>query len=265
MLVNRKELKRKSKEIMHATRPRPVLVALVLVAILAVLDILTLIIDGEWAVYMSVLGSAVNGTELTELTIEGASGFGSILTFAMELIGIELSTGFLLYALRVYRQEGASFGDMFDSFGMFFRVIWIYVVPSMLITLWSLIYIIPAAGLMVVTDSFWALIVCLPLALPAVRAAYSYRQATYLVLENPNMTCMQCIRRSKDMMDGRRWELFKLDVSFIGWYLLCIVPFVALWVLPYTYVVDAGFFVALEQDYAEKCPTPVMPTEPPMV
>lgn len=48
---------------------------------------------------------------------------------------------------------------------------------------------------------------------------------------------MQCIRESKRMMDGHKWELFGLDVSFIGWWFLGALPgvgyLVQVWTRPY--------------------------------
>lgn len=74
----------------------------------------------------------------------------------------------------------------------------------------------------------WSLL----LIIPGIIAAYRYRMALYLLLDNPNMSVYQCIRESKRMMVGHKAELFVLDLSFLGWYILSAVPFVSIWVTP---------------------------------
>ncbi|MCD8088286.1 MAG: DUF975 family protein [Oscillospiraceae bacterium] len=262
MSINRKAMKQGAKDAMRQTRPRPIWVTLGLTLVLMLLTVLTMVIDGEWAAYMEMFQASLEGTLLYVEPSGTTSFWGWLLSVALQVMMIELTMGFVLYAMRVSRLEKPGFGDLFDSFGMFFRVIWIYILPSLLLALWSLIYAIPAAALSVLVGGFWPMAACLPLLIPMIRASYGYRQATYLMFDHPEMTCMQCIRRSRDMMDGHKWELFKLDLSFIGWYLLCMIPFVALWVLPYISVTRARYFDAISQDYAAKCPTPTPPTPP---
>ena len=46
-------------------------------------------------------------------------------------------------------------------------------------------------------------------------------------------------------MNGHKWELFVLDLSFIGWGLLTVIPFVSVYVTPYMEVTCAGYYDAL--------------------
>ncbi|MDO4940195.1 MAG: DUF975 family protein [Erysipelotrichaceae bacterium] len=55
--------------------------------------------------------------------------------------------------------------------------------------------------------------------------SYSYFLVPYIVAENPNIKSLDAITLSRRMMDGHKWECFKLDISFIGWYLLKVVTF----------------------------------------
>jgi len=54
---------------------------------------------------------------------------------------------------------------------------------------------------------------------------YSYAMVPYILAENPNMKSKDVINLSKSMMNGYKWELFKLDLSFIGWHFLGIITF----------------------------------------
>lgn len=69
--------------------------------------------------------------------------------------------------------------------------------------------------------------------------------ALYIMLDNPQLSALDCIRASKQMMDGRKGELFVLDLSFLGWYLLALFPFVTIWVTPYTSITEVNFYLAL--------------------
>lgn len=49
---------------------------------------------------------------------------------------------------------------------------------------------------------------------------YSYALVPYIVAENKDILPLKAITLSRKMMKGHKWELFVLDISFIGWYLL---------------------------------------------
>lgn len=52
---------------------------------------------------------------------------------------------------------------------------------------------------------------------------YSYRMVPYIIAENPDMKPNQAITLSRKMMNGHKWEAFKLDLSFFGWFMLSLV------------------------------------------
>lgn len=58
--------------------------------------------------------------------------------------------------------------------------------------------------------------------IPGIMAAYSYSMAHYIANDHPEMTAREATTASKEMMQGQRWRLFCLDISFIGWELLSI-------------------------------------------
>ncbi len=49
---------------------------------------------------------------------------------------------------------------------------------------------------------------------------YSYSLVPYILAENPNITSNKALKLSEEMMKGYKWAIFKLDISFIGYYLL---------------------------------------------
>lgn len=52
---------------------------------------------------------------------------------------------------------------------------------------------------------------------------YQYLMLPYVLAENPNIKRKEAFRLSKEMMNGLKWQAFKLDLSFIGWELLNII------------------------------------------
>lgn len=49
---------------------------------------------------------------------------------------------------------------------------------------------------------------------------YSYAMVPCILAENPNMPTKKAITLSRKMMDGYKWELFKIDCTMFGWTLL---------------------------------------------
>ena len=51
---------------------------------------------------------------------------------------------------------------------------------------------------------------------------YSYSMSSFIKLDNEFLTADECITRSRQMMNGHKFELFLLDISFIGWYFVVV-------------------------------------------
>ncbi len=56
---------------------------------------------------------------------------------------------------------------------------------------------------------------------PGILWHYEYYLVPYLLAENPYLTPRRAMELSRDMMDGEKWKTFVLELSFIGWLLLC--------------------------------------------
>ena len=51
---------------------------------------------------------------------------------------------------------------------------------------------------------------------------YSYYMVPYILAENPDISSKDAINLSKAMMNGHKWELFVINLSFIGWDILSV-------------------------------------------
>lgn len=91
--------------------------------------------------------------------------------------------------------------------------------------------------------TLWGLL----LIVPGVIRHYEYRLAEYLWAENPAMSYRRALSLSKQMTKGEKAAMLRLDLSFIGWFLLCLATAgVALyWVGPYYRAAWAEFYAAM--------------------
>lgn len=148
--------------------------------------------------------------------------FAYLLAFLLQVAGAMLGAGMVIFCLHAARREENSVWNLVDGFSHFLRLIALNLLEGLFVFLWSLLFIIPG-----------------------IVAAYRYRLAIYLLLEHPEMRVMDCIRESKRLMYGRKGELFILDLSFLGWYLLTIIPFASVYVTPYIQTTRAGYYLAV--------------------
>ena len=78
---------------------------------------------------------------------------------------------------------------------------------------------------------------------------YAYSMTYYIKYDHPEYDFRTAITESRRMMNGHKWELFCLQLSFIGWMLVSILTLGIgmLWVTPYMRVAEINFY-----DYLKK-------------
>ena len=87
--------------------------------------------------------------------------------------------------------------------------------------------------------------------IPGIVKAFAYSMTPFILDENPELTPVEAIHRSRMMMKGHKFDLFWLYLSFIGWGILCL--FTAgigfLWLVPYVQTAEAAFYEEVKADY----------------
>ena len=207
-------------------QPSPILAGVIIFALGMLISTLTSYLMGMDRLATALTDAARFGTEAVEqaylsfLEHYSVSGFAIALVVALRIMSYMVSVGFVIFALHISRDEKAEFGNLFDGFGLFFRVLWLGILEGLLIFLWSLLLVVPG-----------------------IVAAYRYRQALYLLLDHPEKSAWQCLRESGALMRGHKWELFVLDLSFLGWAMLsAMFAPVSIWLDPYRAITNAGFY-----------------------
>lgn len=136
---------------------------------------------------------------------------------------------FGLARVSVKRACGATevdIGDVFKGFtDNFVNSLVLGIMQSLFIALWSLLFVIPG-----------------------IVKSYSYAMAPYILQDDPSKDWKIALNESKEMMKGYKWQLFCLDLSFIGWYIVgflcCCVG--VIFVEPYVLIARANFYMALK-------------------
>ncbi len=101
----------------------------------------------------------------------------------------------------------------------------------------------------------WALLFWIP----GIVKSFSYAMTFYILNDNPEMGANEAITRSREMMNGHKWQLFCLRFSFIGWILLSILTFgvLMIFVAPYMQAAEAEFYENLKAEAGLSQPAPV--------
>ena len=232
-IIDRRQLKLEARNSLQGRNPSAYLVTLVYMLILGVLGMLStrLMYSGMELPTLTQLQQMGDAEimRLYESMLQNRPGaIAQLLDVALEIMGTMVSIGFVSFCLSVSRGQEAGFSHLFDGFGNFVRLLLLVVLISVFVALWSLLLVVPG-----------------------IIAAYRYSMAVYILLDDPDKGPMQCIRESREMTRGHKGELFLLDLSFLGWYLLCLIPFVSIFVLPYTNVTRANFYRALSGKWEE--------------
>ncbi|MDD2190248.1 MAG: DUF975 family protein [Eubacteriales bacterium] len=152
---------------------------------------------------------------------KGESAQSGIATIYSLLISGPMILGYAMFCISLFRKRETSPAEVLYGFERFVKSFGLYIVISLFIFLWALLLIIPG-----------------------IIAAYRYSMSFYILADNPDMGIMEALNRSKIMMRGNKWKLFCLNLSFIGWAILCVLSFGVgfLWLIPYVEVSIIAFY-----------------------
>lgn len=171
-------------------------------------------------------GNWVNAV-LATLVFSLVAGAASSIPLAGLLLLCPLEFGFMLCFLRLVRGEDSSemVGDQFSIFNNYGRVLGTSLLVFLYTMLWTLLFIVPG-----------------------IVKSYAYAMTPYVMNDRPELDAEECVHESRMMMQGYKWKLFCLDLSFIGWALLCCLTLGIgfLWLQPYIEASHAKFYDELK-------------------
>ena len=162
--------------------------------------------------------------------IDSAGGF-TVLSFSfvsilVGLVALVLNAGYYCYCFGILRREEMPYESLFDAFPFAGKVILLFIVQYIFILLWTFLLVIPG-----------------------IVAAYRYRFAMLNLCENPEIGVMEALNMSKAQTLGFKWQLFVLDLSFIGWNILVSLTLgiLDIWVAPYRAQANIAFFQEIKK------------------
>ena len=137
------------------------------------------------------------------------------------ILGSIIEVGYARFNLDLVDKTEAKIETLFQYFNYWKATAATRFLKGLYIFLWSLLLIIPG-----------------------IIAGYSYAMTEYILAEHPELTADEAITNSKAMMEGNRFRLFCLELSFIGWEILCAFTFGIgnLWLRPYKQAATAAFY-----------------------
>ncbi len=216
MEIDRKELKYRARERMGSAVP----------AFWAVALVYFLLTQGVS------LGADLLASLLKEPAAESISTAALFLTLLVALYTTVVSFGLKLWSLWTWRRLDPGLGALTQGFSVVGKVLWMEVQIILRVIPWCFLLTMGAAILLVlcVPVGDLRLLPGLAMLLSPVMAAVlwfimlRYTLAPYLLADRPDDGASAAVRRSVQLMRGWTWELFKLELSFLGWVILYELP-----------------------------------------
>lgn len=189
-------------------------------------------LKGQWniVILLCVIPIAIGAFVNLNIPV-GNEGFSVDLNVIASLVNQLLYIG-IVYTLIDHirnRKIIAPFKDVFQVFSgkYFLPVLFIFILTSIYTSLWSLLLVIPG-----------------------IIKRYAYAQSYNVYKDmtqdgtNKNVTANQAITESRKIMDGHKMDLFILDLSFLGWWILSLftLGILLIWVIPYYQMSRAVFY-----------------------
>lgn len=210
---------------------------------------------GHWGVSVAaafvavIFGGLVTGTGINlnideELLYEMPRTMVTVITMLLSaastlsilhlVLGGVVQLGYTGFLLKQHDGQSHEVRDLFSQFDRFSIGFLQYFLRQLFTILWTLLFIIPG-----------------------IIKSLSYAMTPFILMDHPELTAKQAIRRSMELMDGHKGELFILGLTFIGWDILnaFTLGIGSLWLNPYKNAAYAAFYRELQAEqrhtYAE--------------
>ena len=179
-------------------------------------DVLSSVVELTGEGEIQVLDSVPREVWVMALTVTVAAALLAL------IIGGAIHLGICTFNVNLFHRREAKFSDLFFHFDRLWRGISMRLVVGFFIFLWSLLLIIPG-----------------------IIATYRYAMVPYLMAEFSDLSVRDAMRESKRLMDGNKWKLYCLQLSYIGWSFLAMLTMGIgnLWLIPYQYAGETAFYM----------------------
>ena len=225
-MPDRIQIKEEAKQVVRGARVNAYLVTLIVLAVTGLLEALD-----------SYVGASRTVDQVAELYGPQAAAmlpaFPEFPVLLMAFVAavnwlaqVIINAGWSIYHLGVRQGKEMPYGCLLDGFAFLGKLILLNVVMGIFVYLWSLLFLIPG-----------------------IIAQYRYRFAIYNLCENPEIGILEAINMSKAQTAGFKGTLFVLDLSFLGWSILCwlTLGILNIWIAPYKEQANVGYFQEIKK------------------
>ena len=211
MEIHRKALKERARQVMRQNVPPAWLVALLF-----------------WALTTGV-STVADLAGFTTTILDNSQSiqfFPLFFSLLLTMYSLVMNFGYKIWCLRAWRREQADFGTLIDGFGMAGRILLMEIHLFLRQFAWCLLPAVPATVIMTGAESLEMLVAMMELfslfLIPYIYVvSLRYALAPYLLMDQgERWSASAAVTESVRLMRGWKLELFKLDLSFLGWYLL---------------------------------------------
>lgn len=157
----------------------------------------------------------------------GLLGFIPIIGFVGAIAVSGAGTlGIVIFSLEFANGNKPTLEIIFEGFNNFLKACSLQLLMSLYVFLWSLLLVIPG-----------------------IIKAIGYSMAFYILAENPEMPITEALAKSQEITRGYKLDLFVVELSFLGWSILCIFTcgIGYLWLVPYMQVTMANIYNQIKE------------------
>jgi uncharacterized membrane protein len=254
--MNRKRLKEAAKASVRGATGSPKLVTpIFLLAVIALVGL-------DYGLSYLPDSISSSGRYLSDTVSSGAMSTVTTIAISLilQLVLVLLCAGYTAVALDFRSREPICLSTLLEGFHSAGRVILTYLMTVIFQCLWSYVFALPLAvvltflgGANMTTEQLLTISIIYA-AVALLIISYRYRMAFFVVLDHPELSAREALRMATAMTKGHRFELFKLDLSFLPWMLLCTLTcgILLIWKLPYIATTYAHAYDSLFQDFGKR-------------
>ena len=160
-------------------------------------------LEGNWgtAAIATLILFAITGCIGSVITMpfgsDSPTGMG--INGIWSLLCLPLEWGYTVWFLKLIRKEDIRYESLFDGYKDFVRTFLTYFLYGIAVAIGTLLFIVPGIIL-----------------------AIGLMMSIYLIKDDKEISAMDALKKSWEMTKGHKMNLFMLGLSFIGWFILCI-------------------------------------------
>ena len=150
----------------------------------------------------------------------------SLLEIITDIMTCLFGFGIASFYLKLSRNEEVTWKELFSKTNMIWSYLLITIVVTVLITLGTILLIIPGIIL-----------------------AITYSMVYYVKLDNPDLNTLEVLGKSSRIMKGHKMDYFILILSFIGWAILGLLTLgiLYIWLTPYMQITVCKFYDSIKE------------------